>query len=200
MQRPGASFPQTPVLASHLVLHGYGHWLSNDPRGSGSETIRKDKLKELGEIHHGRKRVQPPRSELKAFYRQAEPLLDHPVVWFNDRMRRAIADAVGREVEVRGYTVWAWAICSNHAHGVVRAHRDHAEVIWQHLADAARDALRTAGLVLRDHPMWSHRPYKVFLHTRADVCGRIGYVEDNPLKEGLPRQHYDFVKPYPYRR
>ena len=38
-------------LASHLVLHGYGHWLSNDPRGSGSESVRKDELKTLGEIH-----------------------------------------------------------------------------------------------------------------------------------------------------
>jgi len=23
------------ILALHLILHGYGHWLPNDPRGSG---------------------------------------------------------------------------------------------------------------------------------------------------------------------
>ena len=51
------------ILASHLVIHGYGHWLSNDPSGSGSETIRKEELKEMGEIDHERKRVQHPRSE-----------------------------------------------------------------------------------------------------------------------------------------
>ena len=187
------------LLASHLVLHGYGHWLSNDPRGSGSETIRKDELKELGDIHPGRKRVQPPRKELKAFYRQAEPLLEHPVVWFDEGMRTVISDAAARVAKERGYTIWAWSVCSNHAHGVARGHRDHAEVIWQQLADATRDALRDAGLVPPDHPVWSHRPYKVFLFDRGGVVGRIGYVEDNPEKEELPRQSWGFVVPCPWR-
>jgi len=188
------------ILASHLVFHGYGQWLSNDPRGSGSETTRKEELKDLGEIHHGRKRVQPPRKELKAFYRKAEPLLDHATIWFTDEMRNVISEAVARVARERGYVIWAWAVCKNHAHGVVRSHRDHAEVIWQHLADASRDALRAAGLVPADHPVWSHRPYKVFLYTVDDVNGRIDYVEDNPENEGLPRQHWDLVAPYPKRR
>lgn len=192
--------PRRFILASHLVLHGYGHWLSNDPRGSGSETVRKDELKDLGEIHHGRKRIQPPRNELKAFYREAEPLLDHPVIWFDDAMRRVVGDAVGRAAAQWGYTLWAWAVCSNHAHGVVRSHRDRAEVIWQHLADASRDALRHAGLVPANHPVWSHRPYKVFIFTEEDVVDRIGYVERNPEKEGLSRQNWSFVQPYSKRR
>jgi hypothetical protein len=33
------------VLAHHRILHGYGHWLSNDPRGSMSEEIRREWLK-----------------------------------------------------------------------------------------------------------------------------------------------------------
>jgi len=188
------------ILASHLVLHGYGHWLSNDPRGSGSETTRKEALKDLGDIHHGRKRVQPPRKNLKQFYRRAEPLLDHPVIWFDDAMRQVISDAVAAEAKRRGYALFAWCVCSNHAHGVVRAHRDHADVIWQHLASASRDALRRAGLVPRDHPVWSHRPYKVFCYTDEDVSTRVGYVEDNPEKEGLPRQFWSFVKVYPRRQ
>ena len=187
------------ILASHLVFHGYGQWLSNDPRGSGSDTIRKEELKELGQIHHGRKRIQPPRKELKAFYQKAEPLLDHPVIWFTDEMRRVMAEAVARVARARGYAIWAWAVCGNHGHSVVRSHRDRSEVIWQHIADATRDALRAAGLVPPDHPVWSHRPYKVFLYTDDDVIDRIGYVEKNPEKEGLPRQQYDFVKPYPKR-
>jgi hypothetical protein len=71
-------------------------------------------------------------------------------------------------------------------------------VIWQHVADATREALRRAGLVSPDHPVWSHRPYKVFLYLRPEVCGRIEYVEENPLKEGLQRQNWEFVKPCPY--
>lgn len=186
------------ILASHLVIHGYGHWLSNDPRGSGSETIRKDDLKDLGDIHHGRKRVQPPREELREFYREAEPLLEHETIWFRtERARRVIADAFGQVATERGYTIWACAVCSNHGHAVVRTHRDRAEVIWQHLADGARDALRRAGLVPPNHPVWSHRPYKVFLFSSGEVIDRIDYVFKNPEKEGLPRQHWDFIQPYP---
>ena len=187
------------ILASHLVLHGYGHWLSNDPRGSGSESIRKGELKRLGDIHPGRKRVQPPRTELKQFYRKAEKLLDHETVWFNETIRVVIASAIGNAARQFGYTVWALSICSNHAHAVVRTHRDRAEVVWQRFADASRDALRKAGLVAKDHPVWSHRPYKVFLRSAVDVNGRIDYVEDNPLKEGLPRQRWDCVTEYPQR-
>lgn len=44
------------VIAHHLVLMGYGHWLPNDIRGSGSDEIRNELLAVLGEIHHGRKR------------------------------------------------------------------------------------------------------------------------------------------------
>src|SRR3954447_10970966 len=88
--------PRRVILASHLVLSGYAHWLSNDPRGSGSETVRKDELKPLGEMHQGRKRVQPPKGEVKRFYRDAEPLLEHETIWFDEACRRVIAGAVGR--------------------------------------------------------------------------------------------------------
>jgi len=45
------------VIAYHLIWTAYGWWLPNDPRGSGSEELRNDILSELGDIHHGRKRV-----------------------------------------------------------------------------------------------------------------------------------------------
>jgi hypothetical protein len=37
----------------------------------------------------------------------------------------------------------------------------------------------------------------VFLYTSDDVLGRIDYVEQNPEKEGLPRQSWSFVTTYP---
>jgi hypothetical protein len=97
-----------------------------------------------------------------------------------------------------GYTVYAFSACSNHAHAVVRTHRDRSEVIWQNLADTIRDSLRAAGLVPPDHPVWSHRPYKAFKYTPAQVSGAVDYVNDNPEKEGLPRQDWHFVTPHPY--
>jgi hypothetical protein len=47
------------VIAYHLMWTAYGWWLPNDPRGSSSHTIRNDVIAELGELHLGRKQVQP---------------------------------------------------------------------------------------------------------------------------------------------
>jgi hypothetical protein len=37
----------------------YGWWLPNDPRGSRSHEIRNPMIANLGELHYGRKRLQP---------------------------------------------------------------------------------------------------------------------------------------------
>jgi REP element-mobilizing transposase RayT len=189
--------PRRTILASHLVFTGYAHWLSNDPRGSGSTEIRKDDLKDLGDIRPGRKSIQPPRDELRKFHRDAKTRLDHEVIWFHEEHRSVIGDAIGIAAQKHGYTLWAFAVCSNHAHAVVRTHRDRSEMIWNNLAIATSQLLRAKSLVAVDHPVWSHRVYKVFLYSPDDVIGRIDYVEENPEKEGLPRQNWAFVKPYP---
>jgi REP element-mobilizing transposase RayT len=163
-------------------------------RGSGS--LRKEELKDLGGIHFGRRRDQPTREELRKFYREADRRLDHQPFWFREDSRRQIADAFGDEVQKRCYTVWACAICSNHAHVVVRTHQDRSEAIWNYLAAASSDSLRRTRAVPIDHPIWSHRIYKVFLYTPFDVCDRIRYVNENPLKEGLAAQSWVFVQPY----
>jgi hypothetical protein len=38
----------------------------------------------------------------------------------------------------------------------------------------------------------------VFKYTPAQVRDCIEYIEDNPQKEGLPAQHWDFVDPSSY--
>lgn len=137
---------------------------------------------------------------MRAFYNEANQRLDFEPVWFRDAHRPVIAAAFGRAVREHGYTVWACAVCSNHAHLVVRTHRDRSEIIWGVLAEASTQALRDAGLVELGHTVWSHRPYKVFIYTkdeRGGVRGKIKYVNDNPEKEGLPRQSWEFVQPFP---
>lgn len=184
------------VIAHHPILHGYAHWLSNDPRGSGSEETRKDELRALGPIHAGRKKQQPPRSELKDFHRDARDRLEFEPIWFDDEMRAVIADAVQELSKARGYVPWAWATCSNHAHGVFRVHRDPGHEIWERLALATRDALRDAGLVPPNHPVWSSRPYVVFKTSVGAVYKAVEYVAENPAKEGLPRQFHLWVQKY----
>jgi hypothetical protein len=82
------------IIAHHVVIHAYGQWLGNDPRGSGSTELRQKKFEDLGPIHHGRKIIQPTREELRAFYRKAEPRLDHETIWFDQRCREVIAAAI----------------------------------------------------------------------------------------------------------
>jgi hypothetical protein len=184
------------IIAHHLVHTLYGHWLSNDLRGSGSVETRKPELDQLGPVHFGRKPIQPPRREVKAFYAKAEPLLDHPVFWIDTAKRQAIADAFALAAKEVGYTVWACAILWNHAHLLVRRHRDWGHTIWDVLSGYARDALRQFPDIGSEHPVWSDRPYVVFCYDPPGVRGRIKYINDNWQKEGLQPIVYPFVQPY----
>src|SRR4051794_4445380 len=98
------------IIAHHLVLTGYGFWLPNDVRGSGSAVIRKDALRDLGPIHPGRKKDQPSHEELKALYRAANPKLEFEPLWFDSAKRQAISDTFAQVIADFRYTVWACAI------------------------------------------------------------------------------------------
>ena len=184
------------IIGHHLVLHGYGHWLPNDPRGSGSTEIRQEKLADLGPVHFGRKRQQPPRAELREFGRVAEPLLDCPLLWFDVAKRQALAESIEHAVRCGGYTVWACAVMRNHIHLCVRRHRDDAKTMWDKFADQTAAKLRLFANIPARHPIWSQRPYKVFLYTPADVRRVVAYIERNPAKDGLPPQSFSFITPY----
>jgi REP element-mobilizing transposase RayT len=187
-------FIRSTVKASHLVLTGYGHWLPNDPRGSGSAKIRKLRLEMLGPIYFGRKKHQPARADLKAFHWEAGRMLAHPVIWFDGARRDAIAKGIELAVSAAGHTVWACAVLTNHLHLVVRTHRDDSIAMLARIAQSTYEELHARKLVPVEHPIWSERPYKVFLKTAQQVKGRIDYVEKNPIKEGLAPQFWGFVQ------
>ena len=44
--------------------------------------------------------------------------------------------------------------------------------------------------------VWAHRAWKVFLHTGATIRSAIGYVEQNPIKDGLKPQRWNIVTPF----
>lgn len=184
------------IIGHHLILHGYGHWLPNDPRGSGSTEVRDDKFSDLGPVHTGRKKQQPARSELREFRRTAEPLLDFPLLWFDDAKRQALGESIAQTVRDKGYTVWACAVMRNHIHLCVRRHRDDANVIWEKLAQETAVGLRLFADVPALHPIWSQRPYKVFLYTAADVRRVVAYIDNNPVKDGLAPQSFSFITNY----
>src|SRR5262245_43552862 len=117
------------VLAHHLIWTGYGHWLPNDPRGSGSQGLASDELRGLGPVHFGRKQKQPPRKEVQGFYALADEQLKYPRITFTDFMISIIGQTFGEVIRDRNYTCYGCAVMPDHAHLVIRAHRDDAETM-----------------------------------------------------------------------
>jgi REP element-mobilizing transposase RayT len=184
------------VIAYHLVWTAYGTWLPNDPRGSGSRDVASPELAEFGEIHFGRKKIQPRFHEVRDFYERAEPLLKFDVIRFDQRQIELIAAAFSEAIAERSHTCYACAILPDHVHFVIRKHRDRAEEMIARLMDASRLRLSSARLVPRDHPVWTGGGWKSFLDTPAAVTAAIRYVEKNPVKAGLEVQSWPFAQPY----
>lgn len=191
------------VIAHHLIWTAYGWWLPNDPRGSMSRHIRNEVLMELGELHHGRKKLQPCSRIIREFYEEAVPFLKHPLLAFIETEFHAIAQGLDRAIDQRGYHCYACAIMPDHIHILIRKHRDKAEEMIAHLQRESHLAAREAGIRSMTHPVWGGHGWKVFLDTPEDITRTIRYVELNPVKIGLPKQLWSFVSKYdnwPYHR
>jgi REP element-mobilizing transposase RayT len=184
------------VLAHHLMWSAYGCWLPNDPRGSSSDAIREEKLAPLGEVHSGRKPIQPPSSTIRSFYHKADPLLDHDRWLLNDEDIVFVAVSVGQTIRERGYTCYGCAIMPDHVHLIIRRHRDRAEQMLAGFQENSRAALITAGRRPAEHPVWGGPGWKVFLSSAEAIQNCVNYVRDNPIKARRPAQNWDFVKAY----
>ena len=184
------------VIGHHIMWTAYGCWLPNDPRGSSSDLVRVDDLKHLGNLHRGRKKAQPTSRELRKFYQAAEDVLEHPRFLFRDDEIIIAANSFHQTIIESGYTCYACAIMLDHVHLVMRRHRDRAETMIEKLQEASKRKLIEARKRPVNHPVWGGEGWKVFLYTRADLEGRIKYVQENPIKAGRPEQHWEFVTPY----
>jgi hypothetical protein len=127
-----------------------------------------------------------------------QPLLNFPVIWLDDATRQVVAAAFAETVRRRGYTCYACAILRNHAHLLIRRHRDTYQTMFEHLAASARDALVSCPLLRLDatHPVISQRPYAVYCYSPDDIRRCIAYINANPAKERLPAQSHAFVAEY----
>jgi REP element-mobilizing transposase RayT len=184
------------VIAYHLIWTGYGWWLPNDLRGSSSSVIRSDFISELGNLHHGRKLVQPAGKLINQFYESARHALKYPLLTFDVEMIDCIARAFAKTIEQMKYTCYACAIMPDHVHLVIRKHRDLAEEMIGNLQRESHLLLRHEGFVDLEHPVWGGRGWKVFLDEPDDIWRTIGYVRENPAKIGSPIQAWPFVTAY----
>jgi REP element-mobilizing transposase RayT len=186
---------QPIVIAHHLIWTAYGWWLPNDPRGSNSQSIYTDVLQQLGDLHQGRKTVQPAGHVIRDFYARAASLLQHPLLTFDENARAEIAAAFAEVIHNRPYTCYACAIMPDHVHVLIRKHRDTAEEMMNNLKDASR-ALLTNRHHPPNHPIWGGGGWKVFLDHPDEVYRTIRYIRRNPLPLGLLEQDWPFVKQY----
>jgi REP element-mobilizing transposase RayT len=184
------------VVGYHLIWTAYGWWLPNDPRGSSSHEIRVERIADLGELHHGRKAVQPSSPELRRFYDNARSALKHELLTFSSEAVAVIADAFAAVIAERNYTCYACALMPDHVHALIRRHRDKGEEMIAHLQARSGERLIAAGARNAKHPVWGGPGWKVFLNARSDIERVINYIRNNPIQTGLPEQTWGFVKPY----
>jgi REP element-mobilizing transposase RayT len=134
----------------------------------------------------------------------AKEELSRPAVSLTGIQARAVGEGFGTFAQKNGLTIWACSILPEHVHLVVARPRYTIERAVTLLKGAASTRLLEDGL----HPFadgrrsngrlpacWSRGEWKVFLNDYEDVRRSIKYVEDNPLKEGKPRQRWSFVTP-----
>jgi len=99
----------------------------------------------------------------------------------------------------------ACSILPDHVHIVIARNRlDVEQVVNQPKGHATRQLtaegihplLRFQTGLTRVPPCWGRGEWKVFLNDAHDIVRAIKYVEDNPLKEGLPPQRWSMVRPW----
>ena len=101
-----------------------------------SRTVATDIIAELGQLHYGRKRVQPPSAAIHEFYCQAAAVLKHRLQTIGPRERDAVAAAFGGAIAEHCYTCYACAVMNDHVHLVIRKHKHKAEDMIANLQDA----------------------------------------------------------------
>jgi REP element-mobilizing transposase RayT len=192
------------VHGYHVIWGAHGFWLPNDPRGSWSTYVASWELARFGKASHSPDRRDVEPHAWRAWRVAAEAALVYPSVHFDGMQARAVGRGFANAVAKSGFTIWACSILPEHVHLVIARHTYAAEQICNLLKGAATKALKAESL----HPLakydvrgktpspWAEKQWIVFLDTEEAIEAAIDYVEDNPTKEGKPRQSWSFVTPF----
>ncbi|MCZ6837019.1 MAG: transposase [Planctomycetota bacterium] len=193
------------VKAYHAIFSAYGFWLPNDPRGSWSDFVRQWDLLRFGPAT----KVNTPASLAHGKHDRQRRLdakrsLQYPPVIFTGKQAQCVGHGFAIAMEQSGYPILACSIMSDHVHLVIGRCGRRIEQIAGHLKGRATKLLNEKGL----HPLtkhirngvvpspWAQGGWNVYLNSEAQIEKAIAYVEMNPVRAGLPRQHWSFVKPY----
>ena len=190
----------------HVIFSAYGFWLPNDPRGSWSEWVRRWELVRFGKATKISTRSSVANRHHDRNLRQAAKLaLKYPEVQFTGRQAQAVGLGFRDAIEEANYIVYACSILPQHVHMVLGTHERDIRRVVGHLKARATQSLSARSL----HPLtrfrqkdetipspWGRNCWVVFLFDERHLLEAIEYVQNNPVKEGKPRQHWSFVRQY----
>jgi len=194
------------LLGFHIIFSTYGFWLPNDPRGSWSDWIRNWELLQIGPATTVKTRESVAGVKHNAELRkQAKNALAYPEVFLTGVQAQAAGIGFRTAVAEAGYAVLACSIMPQHVHLVLGPHVRQIDRIVGHLKARATQQLSQQGL----NPLaayrqangtipspWCRNCWKVCVYSQRHLREAIKYVEENPLKEGKPRQSWSFVRPH----
>ncbi len=194
------------VYGYHLTLSMYGFWLPNDPRGSWSDYVRSWELYRYGSATQvdmvKSVAYKPHNSKLRM---QAKTSLRYPPVQLTGQQARAVIRGFADYIEKSKVIIWACAILRDHIHMVIARHHYPIEQIANLLKGAATRRLinekvhpfaQRVSSSQRPPSVWGRLQWIVYLNTDEQIRHAIRYVENNPIKEGLKKQQWPFVKQY----
>jgi len=176
------------VIGYHLILSMYGFWLPNDPRGSWSDFVRSWELFRAGG------------QATKTNTRRSVAGAGHNVA-----RRHAGKAALARPPVVLSgaqapFAAGECAILPRHTHLLIAGPPYPAEQAANLLKGAAtRELVRTdlhPFVPIRPlPPMWAAKQWICYLNDRRDIERCAEYIRQNPMKENLPPQRWNFVRP-----
>ena len=193
------------VHGYHVVFVTYGAWLPNDPRGSWSEFVATWELFYFGKsangIPAGSLATDPSLAKKRG---QIQQSLKYNAVQLTNVQIAAVAAGFEKSLAKFGITIWACSILPEHIHLVLARTGKSCEVMTNFLKGEATRELNKQRL----HPLaahsesgrtpqpWARKHWQVFLDDTQAIDNAIMYVNDNPEKEGKPRQQWPFVSPF----
>ena len=193
------------VHGYHVIMGMYGFWLPNDPRGSWSEFVGAWELLKFGKTTQTLERTADITNQERHLRAKAKKDLKYPPVELTGRQACSIAKGFASFCHKNRLAIWACSILPEHVHLVVARHRYDVEQVANLLKGAATRQLRLDRLdpmaahttsQSSPHSPWAHSEWRVFLDSEEAIRNAIRYVEENPIKEGKPRQHWSFVTPF----
>jgi len=186
----------------------YGFWLPNDERGSHSTNVRAMNIAHFGPATKTNTRQSvahtPHNVQVR---REAKAAMKYPEVILTGEQARVVARGFSKAIEESAYLVHACSILPQHVHLVIARTSDRKiEQIVGHLkARATQELLAEAMHPLAEYgkpngqvpsPWTQRKGWVIYLNSNKAIADKVAYTQENPEREGKPRQHWSFVTPF----